>query len=129
MEAPMQVGALYEAYQLRDWQGAAEYLHPDAVLDMPATAERLIGRDSVIEFQRVYPEPWGDLSVRRVFGAGDQAAAEVMVVDPTGQRFGMAAFWRQRDGLLFEGVEYWVTFGGDTPPEGRQTAFTDDWET
>ena len=116
----------YEAYQLRDWEAAANCLHPDAVLEMPATAERLTCRDSVIDFQRVYPEPWGDLSVRRVVGAADQAAAEVMVVDPEGQRFGMAGFWRQRGGFLYEGVEYWVTIGGDSPPEGRQTAFIDD---
>ena len=33
--------------------------------------------------------------------------------------FRMAAFWRAEDGLLREGVEYWVTVGGEEPPPGR----------
>ena len=126
MDAAEQVRALYQAYQERDWERATGCLHPDAVIELPATAERLTGRDSVIEFQREYPEPWGDLSVRRVLGVGDQAAAEVAIVDPSGQQFGMAVFWRRRDGLLCDGVEYWVTVGGDTPAEGRLTAFVED---
>ena len=123
MDADAQAEALYTAYQARDWARAAGYLHPDAVLEMPATGERLDGRDKVIEFQRTYPEPWGELTVRRVVGGADQAAAEIEIVDASGQRFAMAAFWRQRDGLLHGGVEYWVTPGGDSPPPGRPTAF------
>ena len=123
MDATEQVEALYTAYQDRDWARAAGYLHPDAVLEMPATGERLDGRDGVIGFQRSYPEPWGVLTVRRVLGGPDQAAAEIEIVDPAGQRFAMAAFWRQRDGLLQAGVEYWTTVGGERPPPGRPTAF------
>lgn len=123
MDAVEQVEALYAAYQARDWARAADYLHPDAVVDMPSTGERLDGRDHVLEFQSSYPEPWGVLAVRRALGGPHEAAAEIEIVDPAGQRFGMAAFWRQRDGLLHDGVEYWVTVGGDSPPPGRPTAF------
>ena len=123
MDAVAQVKALYEAYQDRDWDRAAGYLHPGAVVEMPATGERLDGREHVLEFQRSYPEPWGALTVRRALGGAQVAAAEIEIVDPDGQRFGMAAFWRQHDGLLRDGVEYWVTVGGDRPPPGRPTAF------
>jgi ketosteroid isomerase-like protein len=123
MDAASQVDALYQAYQARDWDQAARCMHPDAVLDMPATSERLTGREQVLGFQRSYPEPWGDLTVRRVMGGPDQAAAEIEIIGPDGQRFANAAFWRQRDGLLHTGVEYWVTVGGDRPPPGRPTAF------
>ena len=102
---------------------AAGLLHRDATVEMPSTAERLVGRDGVIAFQRGYPEPWGVLTVTRVIAAGDVAAAEFEVVDPAGRRHGAAAFWRRRDGLLHDGVEYWVTVGGETPPPGRPTAF------
>ena len=44
------VRELYEAYQRRDWSGAAELLHVDATLDMPATRERLTGRGDLIEY-------------------------------------------------------------------------------
>src|SRR5262249_30088100 len=60
MAAAALVRELYEAYQRRDWSGAAGLLHADATLDMPATRERLSGREEVIGFQRDYPEPWGD---------------------------------------------------------------------
>jgi ketosteroid isomerase-like protein len=123
MDATRQVEALYAAYQARDWAAAERYLHPEAVVGLPATAERLDGRAAVLGFQRDYPEPWGDMAVRRVVGGPAQAAAEIEVTAPDGQVFAMAAFWRQDDGLLRDGVEYWVTVGGDRPPPGRPTAF------
>ena len=112
---------LYEAYGRRDWERAALCLHEEAVLEMPATRERLSGRDGVIGFQRDYPEPWGELSVLRVFDAGDTAAAEVEVV-ASEATFRLAAFWVSRDGLLREGVEYWLTVGGEEPPPSRRRA-------
>jgi len=61
VDAVALVRGLYESYQDRNWDSAATFLHRDAVLDMPSTAERLDGRDAVIAFQRDYPEPWGVL--------------------------------------------------------------------
>ena len=58
MDATLLVRGLYEAYQDRDWELAATFLHQEAVLDMPSTAERLIGREAIISFQAAYPEPW-----------------------------------------------------------------------
>ncbi len=112
------VRGLYELYQARDWDAAAELLHLQAVVEMPDTAERLVRREQVIAFQRDYPEPWGELSVLRVLGGGDSAAAEVEVVAPE-ETFRLAAFWRAEGGLLRDGVEYWVTVGGSAPPPWR----------
>jgi ketosteroid isomerase-like protein len=112
---------LYEAYERRDWERAASVLHEDAVLEMPATRERLAGRDRVIGFQRDYPEPWGELRVLRVVGAGETAAAEVEIVAPDAT-FRLAAFWRSDDGLLRDGVEYWLTVGAEEPPPNREHA-------
>jgi ketosteroid isomerase-like protein len=121
MTAAELVRRLYEAYDARDWDAAAELVHEDAVLEMPATRERLGGRDRILGFQRVYPEPWGELAVLRVVGDGDTAAAEIEVVAPDA-RFRMAAFWRSGDGLLQDGVEYWITVGGEEPPAHRESA-------
>lgn len=110
--------ALYTAYQARDWATAETFLHPDAVLDMPATGERLVGREQVMRFQREYPEPWGELVVLRALGDAAAAAAEVEIRAPDGGVFRMAAFWGLRDGLLASGTEYWVDPGG-SPPPGR----------
>ena len=113
------VRRLYERYQARDWTGAGELLHHDAKLEMPATAEHLTGRDQVIALQRNYPEPWGDLGVRRVLGAGDSAVAELQVI-ASDTEFRCAAFWVARDGLLHRGVEYWITVGGEERPPDRR---------
>lgn len=113
------IRGLYQAYQDRAWDRAAGLLHPDAVVVMAATAERLVGREAVVDFQRSYPEPWGTLSVRRVLTDTDGAAAQVSVTDPSGREFALAAFWRSRDGLLHEGVEYWIEVGGEDPPGER----------
>jgi ketosteroid isomerase-like protein len=121
MDASDLVRQLYQSYQRRDWDAATELLHPDATVVMPATDERLEGRDRVMGFQRAYPVPWGDLSVLRVLGGADEACAEVEVVAPV-DTFRMAAFWRADDGLLRDGVEYWVTVGGDEPPPERARA-------
>ena len=117
-DAAEQVRRLYERYQARDWAAAAELLHPDAELSMPATAEQQVGRDAVLAFQADYPEPWGDLTVLRVIGDGATAVAETEIVSPA-ETYRCAAFWQLRDGRLHRGVEYWVTVGGDEPPPGR----------
>lgn len=114
------VRALYRAYQDRDWEGARVCLHEDAIVDMPATLERAAGRDAIIDFERSYPEPWGTLTVHRVFGDDKGAAAEVGVNAPDGARYAFGAFWRTKDGLLHYGVEYWVTVGGELPPASRE---------
>lgn len=120
MTAAESVRALYEAYQARNWVSAGELFHPDVAVEMPATGERLAGHGQVLDFQRSYPEPWGDLVVRRVVGAaGPVAAAEIEVRAPA-ETFRMAAFWECRDGLLWRGVEYWTSEGGDQPPAGRE---------
>jgi SnoaL-like protein len=113
------VRGLYEAHQDRDWSRAATFLHPGAAVDMPSTGERLVGREKIISFQRAYPEPWGIMSVGRVLSDTEGAAAEVTIVDPSGQRFALAAFWRSQEGLLHRGVEYWVTVGAELPPSSR----------
>nr|CAA9362564.1 MAG: hypothetical protein AVDCRST_MAG46-3422 [uncultured Nocardioidaceae bacterium] len=111
------VRALYEHFQERNWAAASDLLHPGAVLEMPATREELEGRTAIMAFQRSYPEPCGALTVLRVVGDDRQtaAAAELEIVGPAGH-FRCAAFWVADSGRLTQGVEYWVTVGGDEPP-------------
>ena len=109
--------ALYAAYQDRDWARAETLLHPDAVVDLPATGERLAGRDQVLRFQREYPEPWGDLTVLRALGDGQSAAAEVEIRAPGGDVFRLAAFWVLRMGCWPSAPSTgWIR---GSPPPGR----------
>jgi ketosteroid isomerase-like protein len=102
------VRSLYEAYQRRDWQACVPLLHPDAVYELPGSAGRVEGGAAVLDFQRAYPEPWGDLALLRVVAAGSEAAAEVAVTGGQEGSWRMAAFWTVRDDRLWRGVEYWV---------------------
>jgi ketosteroid isomerase-like protein len=113
------VRRLYGSYQARDWATAESLMHADASVELPATAERLTGRPQVMQFQYEYPEPWGEMTVLRVVGDDETAAAEVRVIAPDDQEFRLAAFWQTRDGLLWRGTEYWVTTGGEAPPANR----------
>lgn len=60
----------------------------------------------------------GWTAVLRVVGASSTSAAEVETVSEAAV-FRCAAVGTVRDGLLHDGVEYWVTVGGDRPPERR----------
>lgn len=113
------VGRLYRLYQDREWDAAARLLHRDVRLHMPATDERFAGRERVIALQREYPEPWGELRVLRVTGDGATVAAEVEIAAPDAL-YRCAAFWTARDGLLADGVEYWVTVGGEAVDPDRR---------
>ncbi len=124
------VRRLYEAYDARAWREAAELLALDATVEMPSTAERLVGRGEIVQFQAEYPEPWGRLTVLRVVDGGKdeavqgdvgegEAAAELEIVNPEGTTWRVAAFWAARNGELYRGVEYFVQVGAEDPPAFR----------
>jgi SnoaL-like domain len=118
MHGDQLVGTLYERYQARDWIAAAALLYPEARLHMPATDEHLVGREQVIALQRNYPEPWGELRVLRVVSDSAVAVAEVEIVSDAAL-FRCAGFWTIQEDMLRNGVEYWVTVGGEEPPADR----------
>jgi ketosteroid isomerase-like protein len=95
-------------------------LSDDAQVAMVATGETLNGRDEVIRFQRAYPEPWGRITLLTVIGDDRAAAVEFDVRGEAGL-FRCAALWQAADGRLVEGTEYWVTPGGETPPQTRES--------
>jgi ketosteroid isomerase-like protein len=102
------VRTLYEAYQRRDWAACEPLIHPEATYDLPRTGEHLEGGAAILDYQRAYPEPWGDLALLRVVTEGDEAAAEIAVTGGQGGDWRLAAFWRAHDGRLHRGVEYWT---------------------
>jgi len=117
MDTPGQLTRkLYEFYQARNWAAAADLLHPEALLEMPATRETTVGRDKIIELQANYPEPWGNLTVLRVVGDDrENTAAVELEIKGLGVVFRCAAFWIADQGMLTRGMEYWVTVGGEQP--------------
>jgi hypothetical protein len=95
----------------------AVLLHPEARLDVPATAERLVGLKQVIVLQEWYPEAVGRLGAAALLDDDSSrgAVAEIEIVAPTAV-IRCAASWVARDHRLFRGVHHWVTVGGEEPP-------------
>jgi hypothetical protein len=118
MEPSEVVRALWHRFQDRNWTGAAELLAENAVIDWPASRERLVGRDKIIAVNREYPEGWS-IKVLRVIAEDDQVAAEVEVPHTKLGLFRASGFYSVRDGQIIHGTEYWTTVRGDEPPADR----------
>jgi ketosteroid isomerase-like protein len=104
--------------QERDWAGVGELIAEDAVVEWPATGERIVGRDNYVAINSEYPEGWA-IQVVRILGDGEQVASEVNVPHDELGMFTAASFWVVRDGLVVSGTEYWTSPGSEEPPPGR----------
>ena len=90
----------------------------NAVIEWPASRERLAGRDNIIAVNREYPEGWS-IKVMRIIAEDDHVAAEVEVPHTELGLFRVAGFYTVRDDEILRGTEYWTTVGADEPPAGR----------
>jgi SnoaL-like domain len=111
------VRALWERIEARDWNGARELLADDMVCRWPHSDERFEGADAFIAMNRAYPEGWR-ITVIDVAPIPGGAVSRIRV-DQAGTSFHAASFFAVRDGLIQEGLEYWVTVGQEQPPEWR----------
>ncbi|MDR2984689.1 MAG: nuclear transport factor 2 family protein [Nocardiopsaceae bacterium] len=112
------VRALWNRFQEHDWTGAAELVAENAVIEWPASRERVVGRAKIIAVNKDYPEGWS-IKVLKVIAEDDQVAAEVEVPHTELGLFRMSGFYLVRDGQIIHGTEYWTTVGGDEPPADR----------
>jgi hypothetical protein len=111
------VEAWWDAVGCRDWGRAAAQLHPDVVLEWPATAERIRGREAVVQLQRIFPEGW-EIEVRRIVRDGGSVAVEARV--PHGDEvFFCAGFYEVADGLVTAAVEHWSDGAAGPAPAWR----------
>ena len=120
MEHPAQPSVarhLFELFQAREWDAAAELVAPDAVFEWPHSTERFRGRANIIAVNRAYPEPW-EITVRRVTIAGTTEVVEADVRHPGGVAT-VASVCEVHDGLITHAREYWVEVGAEEPPEDR----------
>jgi ketosteroid isomerase-like protein len=115
------VRALWDRFEARDWDAAAELLAEHVVVEWPQTRERMRGRANVIAVNRNYPEGW-TIRVLRVLQDGDVAVSEVAVDHVDHGTFHAASFFEVRDGQIVRGIEYWVD-----PPTGDPPAWRAEW--
>lgn len=118
MEPAETVRRLWERMQARDWTGVGELLAEDAVVEWPASGERIVGRDNYVRINAEYPEGWS-ITVLRIVAAGHDVVSEVEVPHATMGVHRVASFWTVDDGLITGGREYWTQLGADPAPDWR----------
>jgi ketosteroid isomerase-like protein len=109
------VRSLWELFEARRWDDAAELLAEDFVAEWPHSSERIRGRHNFIELNRNYPEGWS-IRVDRVVSAGSVVFSEITVTQGD-ETFRTASVFDVRDGLLAHAREYWVEEGSESHPE------------
>ena len=109
---------LWDRFEGREWDRAAELLHPDFVADWPHTRERIRGRENFILVNRHYPEPW-KIEVVRIFGTGNLVVSELAVRQPAGTSF-CCSVAEVRDGRIMRATEYWADDDHEAPEWRRQ---------
>ena len=95
-----------------------EYLvrHPDYVMEMPQSQERVRGRDAMRSMQEAFPVP-PRLTLRRVLGSGHLWVIEG-VNDYDGDMWNVALIWELDDqGLIVRDTRYYAQ--RSEPPEWR----------
>lgn len=94
--------------RLENLSPAAEYelRHPDYVMEMPQSGERIRGRDNMRAFQQAYPNP-PTIRPRRVVGAGDVWVIEARS-DYGDQVYDLVMVVELRDGLIWRDTRYYA---------------------
>ncbi len=118
MEPATVIENLWRRIQARDWDGVGALVAPDAVVDWPASAERIAGRSNYVAVNREYPEGW-EIRVLRIVSSGDQVVSEVEVPHRDLGIFRAASFWTVTGGQITRGTEYWTSLGTEPSPPWR----------
>ena len=115
---PLQVvRALWQHLQAREWAAARALLHDEAVIDWPATGERLEGADAFISANAPYPEGW-TLHLLRLDALQDGRVMSTVRVDHPPATFLVQSVFRIRNGRIQSGEELWATV---VPPRAWRT--------
>ena len=114
---PVQVvRQLWARLQSRDWAGARQLLHDDALVHWWATGETLSGGDAFIAVQAEYPEGW-TIHVLQVAALQDGRVLSMARVDHPPGTYLVQSTLRVRDGRIAHGDELWATC--EPPPAWR----------
>jgi len=111
------VAEFWRRLQARDWDGMAELLADDLVIEWPNTRQRIPSRDAYVEFNRAYPEGWS-IEVIGLVAEGVTVVSEVRVPHTELGRFDLVSVLEVEDGRVVRGREYWMDeVAENVPPE------------
>jgi ketosteroid isomerase-like protein len=97
----------FERLQHLSPQAEYELRHPDYVMEMPQSGERIRGRDNVRALQEAYPNP-STIQPRRVVGSGDVWVVEARSDNGDGQIYHVAMIVEFRDGKIWRDTRYYA---------------------
>jgi hypothetical protein len=80
--------------------------HPDFVMEMPQSGERIVGRENMRRMQENYPGP-PNIELRRVVGSGDVWVLE-MRSDYDGRIYHVVVIVEFRDGKIVRETRYYA---------------------
>ncbi len=110
------VRQLWARFQARDWAGARQLVHDDAVIHWWASGETLVGGDAFIAVNAEYPEGW-TIHLLQVAALHDGRVLSMARVDHPPGTFLVQSIVRVRDGRIAHGEDLWATC--EEPPAWR----------
>ena len=97
-----------EAFERLELSAKAQFeLHPDYVLEMPQSGERIRGRDNLRAYQQAYPNP-PTIQLRRVVGAGEVWVVEAHNDYGGGQLYHVIDIVQYRDNKIWRETRYYA---------------------
>lgn len=106
----------FERLQHLSPEAEYELRHPEYVMEMPQSGERISGRDRMRAFQEAYPNP-PSIQPRRVVGSGDVWVVEGRSDYGDGHISHVANIVEFRDGRIWRETRYYAT--PFEPPQWR----------
>ena len=97
----------FERLEHLDAEAEYQLRHPDYVMEMPQSGERIRGREAMRAFQQAYPNPPA-AQPRRVVGAGDVWVVEGRADYGDGQVFHVANIVELRDDKIWRETRYYA---------------------
>ncbi len=112
------IAAYVARIEARDWDGADELIHPDAVYELPQTRERITGRDGLRAFNTAYPGDW-HLGLAESYADEQAGVGRLEWHVGVGDHDTAIVFFRfDGDGLITRITDWWPE--PYEPPAGRE---------
>ncbi|KOU62276.1 hypothetical protein ADK55_09065 [Streptomyces sp. WM4235] len=119
MEPLSVVARLWERIEARDWDGVAELIAEDAVIEWPVSGERIVGRANFIAVLSDDADTdEASVEVLRILADGDLVVSEVEIPQDH-VVYRAVSLWTVRDGEVVGAREYWTSPGQDPAPRWR----------
>ncbi len=119
MEPLKVVARLWERIEARDWDGVAELIAEDAVIEWPVSGERIVGRANFIAVNS--DDGYADersVELLRILAEGNLVVTEVEIPQDH-VVYRAVSLWTVRDGEVVGAREYWTSPGQDPAPRWR----------